>query len=129
MSLKIALFSCSCLIDSQSAPGFLCTKPCVRTVLLTATCSSSRCLLLPLPVAVGEPRDHILLIHTHHQSGLTDHSQADAPNTTWTLFEMPCRNCDKTVAQQQLVWILKSRCACSMVTIFEHSLYPILGFV
>lgn len=32
-----------------------------------------------LPLALGEPRDHILLSHTHHHPGLTDHSQADGP--------------------------------------------------
>lgn len=36
-----------------------------------------------LPLALGEPRDHIMLIHTHHHPGLTDHSQTDGP---WLLL-------------------------------------------
>lgn len=41
-----------------------------------------------LPLALGEPRDHILLSHTHHHPGLTDHSQTDGP---WWLLGLCLR--------------------------------------
>lgn len=40
---------------------------------------------VPLPLALGEPRDHIMLSHTHHHPRLTDHSQTDGP---WLLLRL-----------------------------------------
>lgn len=42
----------------------------------------------PLPLALRAPKDHILLSHTHHHPGLTDHSQTDGP---WLLLGLCLR--------------------------------------
>lgn len=62
-----------------------------------------------LPLALGEPRDHILLSHTHHHPGLTDHSQADGPWWLLGLCLRPvCLKFDETQSQQKLLWIIQS---------------------
>lgn len=53
-------------------------RPCAEMLIIVTTCSSSRCHMSPCPWH-WEPRDHIVLIGTHHHPGLTDHSQTDGP--------------------------------------------------